>query len=115
MSKFRYATREEPITRSFWLKRSLASAFSEMMGRKSSRAVAAGMVVMMALSKAEQEELMEIARDRPPEEAIKEVRRWMSMRARGLSVGRQVAQMNDKQRSRIIQTGRSKPPARGRR
>jgi hypothetical protein len=106
---------QKSVNRTYYVPVSLAEVFRDEMGKRCSKGVAAGMILLLGVRESIREELIELADTLPPAEAVKEVRcrlpEWLDQ----ILVDRHIASLSPKERSRIIQLERKKLPPRSRR
>ncbi len=90
------------IKRTFYLPMELANYFSATMGDNTSRAVAGGMVFMLGATRTIQQDVMDIARRLPPEQAAREIRRRLPQWLAEIVETQRLARLPAKERARLL-------------
>jgi len=100
--------KDKPKKRTYYLSAPLADAFVEKFGGETSRMVGGGMVLMMALDEAVQNYCRDAAKDKSPEEAVKDVKEHLPEWLDAMLLKRHVSRLTPAERSRILTIEREK-------
>jgi hypothetical protein len=93
---------QKPRRRTYYLPEPLADTLVAEMGDRTSRAVAAGMVLFLGSTRTMREDLMDIAHRLPPAEAAREVRRRLPEWLAEIAEAQRVAGLSTKRRARLL-------------